>query len=380
MNRLRELFLLRDDVVYLNHGSFGACPRPVFEDYQAWQLELERQPVAFMSRRYGNLMREARTALAGFLGTQEDNLVYIPNTTFGLNVIARSLPLLPHDEVLATDHEYGAMDRMWRFVCDWRSACYVREPVPVPVGSSEEIVDAIWSGVNERTRVLLLSHITSPTAIMFPVQALIERARERDLITIVDGAHAPGQIELRLDELGADFYVGNCHKWLMAPKGAAFLYARPDRHGMLEPLVVSWGDRGTQVRPGRFIEELEYQGTRDIAAYLAVPAAIRFLEDHRWSEKRNECHELLCRFRVEVTRRTGLAALTPDGPTWFRQMATLPLPPTDAKAMQRKLHDVYRIEVPIIDWNGRQLLRVSVQAYNTADDIAALSAALSDLL
>lgn len=380
MNPLRELFLLRDDVVYLNHGSFGACPRPVFEDYQAWQLELERQPVAFMSRRVTDLMREAREALAGFVGTGADNLVYVPNTTVGLNIIARSLGLRPGDEVLATDHEYGAMDRMWRFVCDRRGARYGRQPVPVPVDSPEQIVDAIWSGVNERTRVLFFSHITSPTAIVFPIQALIGRARERGLITIVDGAHAPGQIDLRLDELGADFYVGNCHKWLMTPKGSAFLYARPERQGMIAPLVVSWGDRGQDVRPGRFIEELEYQGTRDMAAYLAVPAAIRFFEEHGWRERRKDCHELLRQFRAEALRRTGLEPLTPDGPTWFRQMAAVPLPPCDAKAMQRTLYDDYHIEVPVIDWNGRQLLRVSVQGYNSVDDLEALGSAISKLL
>jgi len=198
---LRDLFLLRPDVVFLNHGSFGACPRPVLEAYQAYQLELERQPVEFLGRRFKDLMRQARESLAAFVGAEADDLVYVPNATTGLNAVAHSLQLQEGDEVLATDHEYGALDRTWRFICGKRGARYVRRPVPLPIESSEQVVAAIWAGVTPRTRVLFVSHITSPTAIVFPAAELVWRAREAGIITIVDGAHAPGQVPLDLTAL-----------------------------------------------------------------------------------------------------------------------------------------------------------------------------------
>ncbi len=377
---LRDLFLLRPDVVFLNHGSFGACPRSVFEAYQAWQLELERQPVEFLGRRFETLMREAREALGAFVGAAADDLVYVPNATTGANIVARSLPLEPGDEVLTTDHEYGAIDRAWRFVCRKRGARYVRQPVPLPVTSSEEVVEAIWAGVTPRTRVLFFSHITSPTAITLPVAELVRRARAAGIITVVDGAHAPGQVPLDLNALGADFYTGNCHKWLMAPKGAAFLHARREVQPLLEPLVVSWGWEPEQPGPSRFIDEQEYQGTRDIAAYLAVPAAIRFMQEHHWDRVRQACHELVRYARRAVTAWTGLDPITPDSSTWFAQMAAFPLPPCDGPALQQRLYDEFAIEVPITHWNDQHFLRISVQGYNTRADVEALFAALSALL
>lgn len=377
---LRDLFLLRDDIVFLNHGSFGACPRPVFEAYQRWQLELERQPVEFIGRRFGGLMQAARAALGELLGADASDLVYVPNATVGLNIVARALPLSAGEEVLATDHEYGATDRMWRFVCARRGAHYRRQPIPLPITSASEVVEAIWSGVTERTRVLFISQITSPTALILPVAELIQRAREAGIITVIDGAHAPGQIALDLAALGADFYSGNCHKWLMAPKGAGFLYARPAMQPLLEPLVVSWGWQSETPGPSRFIDEQEYQGTRDIAAYLSVPAAIAFLRDHDWPAVQRRCHALLRDARRRVGALTGLPPLAPDTDVWFRQMAAVPLPPCDAAALKRRLYDEFAVEVPIGTWNGRQLLRISIQGYNRAADVDALLAALAALL
>jgi isopenicillin-N epimerase len=216
---LRDLFLLRSDIVFLNHGSFGACPRPVFETYQAWQLELERQPVEFLGRRFDALLRAARKELGAYLHADPEDLAYVPNATTGLNIVARSLSLQPGDEVLSTGHEYGALDRTWRFIRHKQGARYLSHAPPMPLESREQVVEAVWAGVSERTRVLFLSHITSPTALIFPVEELVHRARTAGLLTVVDGAHTPGQIPIDLAALGADFYVGNCHKWLCAPKG-----------------------------------------------------------------------------------------------------------------------------------------------------------------
>lgn len=377
---LRGLFLLRPEVVFLNHGSFGACPRPVFEAYQAWQLELERQPVEFLGRRFEALMRQARQALGAFVGAEADDLTFVPNATTGLNVVARALPLKPGDEVLATDHEYGALDRAWRFVCAKKGAHYIRRPVSVPLTSTEEVVEAVWSGVTARTRVLFVSHITSPTAIIFPVAELVSRARQAGIITVVDGAHAPGQISLNLAALGADFYTGNCHKWMMAPKGSGFLYARPEVQPLLEPLLVSWGWESETPGPSRFIDEQEYQGTRDIAAYLATPAAIQFMVEHDWPAVRSRCHELVRQARRRISELTGLPPLTPDSPAWFAQMAAFPLPPCDAKLLQRKLYEKFTIEIPFITWNDRQFVRISIQGYNTETDVTALVDGLAALL
>jgi isopenicillin-N epimerase len=374
------LFLLRPDVTFLNHGSYGACPRPVFDAYQQWQLELERQPVEFLRRRFPDLMQTARASLAAALGAEADDLVYVPNATTGLNAVARALPLQPGDEVLATDHEYGALDRTWRFVCQRRGARYVNQSLRLPFESAERVVEALWKGVTGQTRVLFLSHITSATALILPVAELARRARGAGILTVIDGAHAPGQIPVDLEAAGADFYVGTCHKWMCAPKGAAFLYARREAQSLLEPLVISWGWQSEKPGPSRLIDEQEWQGTRDIAAYLAVPTAIAFQAQHDWPTLQHLCHELARAARMDIGRLTGLHPIQPDSPDWYAQMVTVPLPACDADALQHRLYDQFAIEVPIINWKGQQLLRISIQAYNTHRDVHALVAALTQLL
>jgi isopenicillin-N epimerase len=237
---MRDLFLLDPATIFLNHGSFGACPKPVFEQYQRWQLELERNPVAFLGRRSGALLGQARARLAGHLGIQADDLAFLPNATTGVNVVARSVALQPGDEVLATDHEYGACEAAWRFVCDRAGATYRRVAVPLPF-EPESFADRLLQAAGPRTKLIFASHISSTTALVFPVAELCARAREAGILTLIDGAHAPGQVDLDLAAVGADFYTGNCHKWLCAPKGSAFLHARPERQAELHASVVSWG-------------------------------------------------------------------------------------------------------------------------------------------
>lgn len=382
----RDLFLLDPGVVFLNHGSYGACPRSVFAAYQSWQLELERNPVEFFSRRFPEAIRAARETLGRFVGADPDDLVFVPNATTGLNIVARSLcdhaefALQPGDEVLATDHEYGAMDRTWRFICQKRGAVYINQPLPYPIPSAEAVVEALWSRVTPRTRVLFLSHITSPTALILPITELIRRARAAGILTVIDGAHAPGQIPLDLTALGADFYAGNCHKWLSAPKGSGFLYARRDVQPLLEPLVVSWGWQSDNPGPSRFIDEQQWQGTRDPAAFLAVPAAIQFMADHDWPQVQQECHALAAYARRVIGEMTGLASISPDSPDWYAQMVSIPLPDCDTKVLSQRLHDEYRIVVPLPTWNGRCFVRVSIQGYNTPADVETLITALRTLL
>ncbi len=383
MASLRELFLLEPDVVFLNHGSFGATPRPVHRAYQRWQRELERQPVRFLGRELKDRLAQARGALAQFLGADPADLLFVPNATFGVNLVARSLGLGAGDEVLTTDHEYGACCNAWEFACRKTGAAYVRRPIPLPVTSAEEVADRFWGGVTPRTRVIFLSHITSPTALRLPVEQVCARAREAGILTIIDGAHAPGQIPLDLAAVGADCYVGNLHKWMMSPKGAAFLHVRPERQHLVEPLVVGWGWQQDALLPtGRpFHEALQWTGTMDPAAYLAVPAAIRFQAEHDWATVIEGCHQLLRQALRRVRDLTGLEPLYPDNDGWYRQMAAVPLPPLpDPRQFQARLYDEYRVEVPCFPWGERQLLRISVQGYNTPEDIDALVGALAVLL
>ena len=363
---IRDQFLLDPTVTYLNHGSFGACPKPVFQAYQDWQLQLERQPVDFLGRRARGLIAESRVALAEYVGCAADDLVYFPNPTTAINMVARSMELEPGDEILTTDHEYGAVDRTWRFICARRGAHYVRRPIPLPIQEGEAFSEHFWSGVNENTRVIFFSHITSPTALRFPVAEICARAREAGIMTIVDGAHAPGQIPLNLAELDVDIYAGACHKWLCAPKGASFLYARRQVKDNLEPLVVSWGWEAEEPGTSRFIDYHEWQGTRDIAAFLSVPAAIDFQRQYHWDQVRLRCTELAAETSDRLRKIFRTAPLS-SAQDWTLQMAAVELPePNDT--LQQRLLEEYKIEVLVQRWQKRSFMRFSFQGYNDLAD------------
>ncbi len=373
-----DQFLLRPDMAFLNHGSFGACPKPVFDTYQSWQRELEAQPVEFLGRRINGLLAEARTTLGRYVGTDANNLAFVPNATHGVNIVARSLDLGPGDEVLATDHEYGASDRTWRFICGLRGARYVRRAIPLPLASDAEIVEELWRGVTERTKVIFLSHITSPTAVIFPVAEVCKRARDAGILTVIDGAHAPGQLGLQLDEIGADFYTGNCHKWLCAPKGAGFLYVRPDRQPLVKPLVVSWGWESDEPGPSPFVDHFAWVGTADPAAYFSVAAAIAFQKEYNWREVRDACHKMAVWAAELISGVVGTPRISSDD--GFVQMSSLEFPEGSISRLGTRLWDDYRVEVPLVRWNGREFLRISIQAYNKPEDVERLQSALKALL
>jgi isopenicillin-N epimerase len=378
---LKQYFLLNPQIHFLNHGSFGACPRPVFEEYQHWQRELEFQPVEFLGRRHNQLMADSRSVLSAYLGANPLDVVYTPNVTASINIVARSLQLGHGDQVLATNHEYGACDRTWRFLSTQNGFSYINQPVPVPLTSSEHFLEAFWAGVTNHTRVIFMSHITSPTAMIFPVREICLRARQQGILTVIDGAHAPGQIPLNLQDLGADFYGGNLHKWLCAPKGAGFLYARPEVQPMLKPLVVSWGYESEVPGESIFVDHHEWTGTRDISAFLAVPAAIRFQQQHDWNAVCSTSHGLVEYALKSISSLTGLPALHPYSETWFSQMGAAQLPPgVDLLKLKTRLYSEFYIEVPVIAWWNKKLIRISVQAYNDKHDIDVLIQALRELL
>jgi len=371
--------LLDPNIIFLNHGSFGATPKPVFEEYQRWQRELEREPVEFLGRRHDELMYNSRKTLGEYLGTDAQNLVYVQNVTIALNIVARSLDLGSDDEVLTTNHEYGAMDRTWRYLSKENGFRYRMQRVDLT--SREEFIQSFWRGVTKQTRVIFMSHITSPTATIFPIEEIIRRAREKGIITVIDGAHVAGQLPLNLDFLGADFYGGNLHKWLCAPKGAGYLYARPETQQLLKPLVVSWGYESEKPSGSEFIDHHEWWGTRDVAAFLSVPAAIEFQKLHHWDDVRRTCHLRVVDTLKRINPLTRMKPFYISYDNWFAQMAVAPLQPeTDIISLKQKLFDEYQIEIPLVDWQGNKLLRLSVQGYNLQDDMDALLNALGQLL
>lgn len=379
---LRNEFLLDPSVHFLNHGSFGATPRSVFADYQYWQRRLELQPVLFLGRESDSLLENARAALGQYIHADAEDIVYIPNATHGVNIVAHSFPLQPGDEILTSDHEYGACDYTWEYLCEHSGAKYIRQPIPLPVESNEEIIEAIWRGVTPRTKIVYLSQITSPTALRLPVEKICQRAREAGILAVIDAAHSPGQIPLDLETLNADIVFGNCHKWMMAPKGAGFLYVRRALQARIEPFVVSWGTRATAetTAGSRFIDILQWTGTNDPAAALAVPAAIRFMLDHDWDSARRNCHALLRETLQRISALTGLPPAYPLDSNFYAQMAIAPLPRVDAPALKRLLYDEFHVEIPITAWRDRFFVRVSIQGYNTREDADALLRGLQELL
>lgn len=382
MSSLKEYFLLDPSIVFLNHGSFGATPITVFEAYQSWQLRLERQPVLFLGRELDGLLLESRIALGKYLNADADDLVYIPNATHGVNIIAHSLQLKPGDEILTTDHEYGACDYTWELVCGKNGANYIHQHLPLPVTSEEEIVDQFWQGVTPKTRVIYLSHITSPTALRLPVEEICYRARQDGILTVIDAAHSPGQIPVDLQTLNADVIFGNAHKWLLNVKGSAFLYVRREVQNLIEPLIVSWGYNATAetTTGSRYIDLLQWTGTKDPSAALTIPNAIQFMKDHDWDAVRCECHQLLRQAIERICDLTKLPPLYPLDSDFYSQMGIAPLPPVNAAVLKRRLYDEYKIEVPITQWRDRQFIRVSIQGYNTQEDVDQFLGALEALL
>lgn len=386
---LASFFLLDPEVTFLNHGSFGACPKPVFEAYQRWQLKLERQPVAFLdpNRGLSGWMRDARQAVAAAVGAQADDLVGQTNATMALNVVAQSLDLKPGDEILTTDHEYAALEKTWAYVCRRSGAVVKVVKIPLPLTTEAQFTDTILAGITDRTRVLFLSHITSATALVFPIERAVAAARKRGIWSVIDGAHTPGHIPLNLDALGADFYAGNCHKWMMAPKGAGFLHVRREWQAMLNPLIISHGwtedarNTGTKGVFGNtpFIDGLEMQGTRDPSAWLAVPDALAFTRQHDWPKVAAECRRLVQDTAARVRSLTGLPGFC--SPEFCApQMASMPVPDCDPLVLQQTLMAEYGIEIPCFKWQDHTIVRVSAQGYNTQSQMNLLVTALTELL
>lgn len=373
-------FLLRDDIHFLNHGSFGACPRHLLDVQRSWQERLERQPVLF-HRELADLMQEARRAVSQYLGARPQDLVYVTNATYGVSVAASMLRsmLAPGAEVLMTNHEYGACVRAWEHYLQGTGAKIVQAAIPIPAPSIEEIEELIWSAVTPSTRVLFLSHVTSPTAIRLPIEQLCARARKHGILTVIDGSHVPAHLSLNLQTLDADVYTGNFHKWMCTPKGSAFLWVHPSLHRAVQPLIVSWGNLIPTVGDGSFVDDLEYLGTRDVSPFLTVPEALRWMNQHNWDLVQTEARNLRD-YGMHMLLGMGLTACS----NWTAdelQMGAVLLPrTTDVQWLKNELYNTHRIEVVVHRVLDQAVLRFSTHAHTSKVDLDALSTALDRLL
>jgi isopenicillin-N epimerase len=382
-SQFAEHWMLDPGVVFLNHGSFGACPRGVLQVQQHWRDRMERQPLQFFGIDLEGLLNSARIDLAAFVGADPEDLVFVPNATTGVNAVLRSLRFQPGDQLLTTNHEYNACRNALNYVAEREGVQVVVAEIPFPVDSPGQILAAILQKVSSQTRLVLVDHVTSQTGLIFPLAELAQELGQRGIEILVDGAHAPGMLPLNLQELGATYYSGNLHKWTSAPKGAAFLYVERDRQPAIRPLTISHGANSPRTDQSRFHLEFDWMGTDDPTAYLSVPAAIADLGKllpGGWQALREHNHQLAVAARELLCNALEIAPPCPA--EMLGALAVVPLPDGDYRTLQTALLETYRIEVPIIPWahpTGRQL-RISAQLYNALDQYQYLADALVELL
>lgn len=372
-------FLLNPDVTFLNFGSFGACPKEIFLEYQKNQLEFERNPVYFMVDEGVRRLADARMKLASYVGAKSDEIVFTTNPTYAINIIAKSIQLEPGDEILTTDLEYGAMDRTWEFYCSQKKAKYIKQHINLPVVSKGQILEDFWKGFSDKTKVVFISQITSATALILPVEEICKEAKRRGLITIVDGAHVPAHIPLDLNELKADVYTGACHKWMMGPKGAAFLYVKKEFQDWIDPLVVSWGYKSDNPSDSQFIDYHQMNGTRDYSAFLTVSFVIDFLKRNKWTDVAFKNREWNIDLLSGLKEEFKFESISPIDKEFLGQMGVIPIKTNNPILLKKELFEKYRIEIPITVNNDDLYLRYSVQVFNEQSDFDKLIRVLHQL-
>ena len=377
---MKSQFLLDPEITFLNHGSFGACPKPIFENYQYWQLELEKEPVQFIQKNSAQYLKTSKDALANYIGCSSDDFFYTTNPTVAVNTVLRSLNLEEGDEVLTTNHEYGAMDRTWSYFSKKKGIKYIRQNISLPILSKEQILDEFWSGYTSKTKIIFISHISSVTALVFPVKEICEKARELGLITIIDGAHVPGQLDLNIQELNPDFYTGALHKWLLAPKGVSFLYVKKTFQNSIDPLVVSWGYESESPSNSQFLDYHQHQGTRDISAFLTIPKAIEFLRVNNWEERAASCRKLIRDNYNKFCELLNSKPICPITSEFLVQMCSIPIRTTKPLELKETLFHKYKIEIPVMKLEDKFFLRIAINGYNSQQDLEILREALEDII
>ncbi len=377
---MKSQFLLTNEITFLNHGSFGACPKPIFEAYQNFQLELETEPVDFIIKKAPQYLKMAKNRLAKYIGCDASDFFFTPNPTTAINTIMRSVNLQPGDEILTTNHEYGAMDRTWHFYCKKSGAKYIRQEISLPVVSKEQIIEEFWKGYTANTKVIFLNQMSSSTALIFPVKEICDKAKQLGLITIVDGAHVPGHIDLNISELNSDYYTGTTHKWMLTPKGSSFLYVKKELQETLDPLVVSWGYESVAPGESRFLDYHETQGTRDISMFLCTPAAIDFLEQNNWAAKSAVCKQIVLENYQRFCDLVGTQPICPITTEFLGQMASIPIRTKKPIELKELLYSKYKIQIPVMPLNDSVYIRYSINAYNSQEDLDVLYRALENII
>lgn len=378
--QIKKQFLLNPEITFLNFGSFGATPKPVFEKYQALQLELERDPVQFITNKGLGYLKQSRQALAEFINCEADDLVMVTNPSYAVNTIAKSIKLSNGDEILTTNLEYGACDRTWRFVCEAAGAKYIRQPISLPIVDSGSFIEQLFAGVSRSTKLIFISHITSTTALILPVKEVISRAKSLGIHVFIDGAHAPGQVDLDLNDLDVEYYTGACHKWMMTPKGSSFMYVKRELQDQIFPLVVSWGYDALFPSTSKYQDWHTMNGTRDYTAFLCIPDAIEFMKTYHWDKVSKSCRDLVKANAAAFTNALDSKILAPVTDDFIGQMLAVPVQTKEPELLYRKLVDEYKIEIPVMRHDDKVFIRYSVNGFNSQADLDTLFDALREIM
>jgi isopenicillin-N epimerase len=379
-HELKDLFLLRKDITYLNFGAYGSCPKPIFDLYQQFQLELETEPTVFVNETGPAYLKAARVALGKYLNCTADELVYVTNPSYAVNIIAKSLLLKQGDEVLTTNLEYGPCDKTLAFYCQKTGATYIRQKIRIPLESKEDFIQQFVAGISANTKLIFLSHITSSTGLRLPVEEICAIANERGIMVYIDGAHAPGQLPINLQTLGADLYTGACHKWMMTPKGSSFLYVKKSLQHLFDPLVISWGYKTPNPSGSLLIDNHQLQGTRDYSAFLTIPAAISFMEQYNWPEVNKTCRTITQQNAERFCNLMQTKANSPINDDFIAQLFSIPISIPSPEKLHDILYNNYQIQVPVPSHEGQFYLRYSIQGFNDQGDLDKLYQAMEQII
>jgi len=379
LQHLKSLFLLDPTITYLNFGSFGACPKPIFEDYQKWQLELEKEPAQFITVNGLKYLETSRNALGQFIGCNGSDLVYTTNPSYAVNIIAKSIDLKEGDEILTSNLEYGACDKTWEYYCNKKGAKYVRQNISLPLSTKQQFIDEFFKGLSSKTKLVFISHITSSTGLILPVKEICDIAKQKGILTFVDGAHAPAHVPLNLTELKADIYTGACHKWMMTPKGSSFLYVKKEFQDKFDPLIISWGYNSAFPSDSKFLDYHQGQGTRDFSAFLTIPKAIAFMKENHWDNVSATCRKLVQSNALSFCELVNVAPLAPITDEFIGQLFSIPIKTTEPEKLQRHLFENYKIEIPVMRHGDKTYLRYSINAFNSQADLDTLYNAVKEI-
>ncbi len=381
MENLKSYFHLDSKVTYLNHGSFGACPKFIFNEYIELQKELEVNPVKYLDYDIQDKLKNSKTALANFINCDNDDVVFFPNPTTAMNEVFRSLNLEKNDEILSTNHEYGALNKVWEFITIKTGSKYIQTDISVPFNSSENFIRKIESRINDKTKVLFVSHITSATGLIFPVKEVVNLAKKYGVLSIIDGAHVPGHIDLDISELNPDIYTGTFHKWMLSPKGVSFLYVKKELQSQIKPLIISWGYNNEFIEQTKFQDEHLWQGTNDISKYLTIPKTIEFREKYHWKEISLICKKQIIEFGLVIKNEFNFRPLCNLDSEFLGQMLSFDLDLLISKL--KKIKNILRehnIVIPVFEWENKLIMRISLNGYNSEKDIQKLLLTLKKII